>query len=1095
MIMKNSYHWLGILSFLAVFGMQDLRGQQTGSAVEFATLEFYGDEDAGSVEVEVIRTGDPDAEVTVDYRASAHIATAGVDFVPVSGTVSFAAGEESAMFSVEFLDDGEMEGSEPIILTLTNPSSPAVLGERAEALLYVQDNEHRGTIIDWSFENTIGPRDRVRDLALLPDGRIVAVGEFERTGSPIVDRIIVLQENGTRDSSFDMVNGIPDSTVLAVAVQEDGGILVGGYFTAVGSREHNGIARFAPDGSLDESFDAGAGMEGTDPRVYTIVVQEDGKILVGGVFTHFADEEHLNLVRLDSDGSPDPDFDIGSGFVSTDADFEYSWVSVILLDPEGRILVSGHFNEVDGIERAKVVRLQPDGSVDESFDPGGSATGPLASIEAMALQSDGRILIGGDFDNYDDIKINGIARIRSDGLLDDSFDPGTGARFFATTGGQAPGWVGGIHVFPDGEVLLIGFFDTIDEFGRPGIGRVHANGIIDGRFGPYSGTTYFDEQGYEEFFQITAMIPLEDGRVIVGATYRTPNGNLVRRINRLLWRNITDNTVEMDRLAVTVSEGIPVAEVLVIRRGESDSGFSVDYRTTDGSARAAADYVAGAGTLDFAALETEMIVEIPILDDALVEENESFTLALHNPSGEVIIGDPGSTGVTLVDSLRTGNPDPGFDAARFPVVGARPDDPPISDILIQDDGKVLVSGNFSRAGEHEVPGLARFLSDGILDDSYQPELDDADLGTIRFSPMVLTSADRALGGRENLRLLDREGRVDDSFRSTVTFVTALAMLDDGSVLVGSDSLDPSNGEEYSEVILLDAAGQVDSAFLSPFFNDPINVITPLRDGKILVGGWFSQMDGEPTPPVVRLHSDGTEDTTFDNGNFAVDSSVFSIVEDEEGRLLVGGQFPGVEGVQPRNIARINANGTVDDGFALSLGADLWVEDIALDAEGRILIGGGFNGVENLPRPGLARLLPDGSPDEDFSPDFTYLGRWRFVSRIVVGEDGGILVGGSFSRVNGLPYSGLVRLNGGSTWPEPGTDEPLNIRIDPVGTAPELAVRLTVDLTPGREWRIESSENLRQWQLLDEGTATGNTVVIEESAGEAVRFYRALLQGP
>src|SRR4051812_48864551 len=135
-----------------------------------------------------------------------------------------------------------------------------------------------------------------------PDGKILIGGDFTTlspNGGPTVTRnhIARLNSDGTLDTAFDPNVNSVSSTVLSIALQTDGKILVGGIFTSIGGQARNHIARLNSDGTLDAAFDPSA--TGTNSRVVKIVVQSDGKILAGGLFTGIGGQARNNLARLD----------------------------------------------------------------------------------------------------------------------------------------------------------------------------------------------------------------------------------------------------------------------------------------------------------------------------------------------------------------------------------------------------------------------------------------------------------------------------------------------------------------------------------------------------------------------------------------------------------------------------------------------------------------------------------------------------------------------------------------------------------------------------------------------------------------------------
>ena len=232
-----------------------------------------------------------------------------------------------------------------------------------------------------------GANGQVITMALQTDGKIVVGGNFTTLGggaSTRRDFIGRLNPDGTVDTSFNPGAG---AAVSALAIQADGKILVGGAFSTLGGGTRRYIGRLNTDGTLDTSFDPGAG-----GALAALAVQADGKILVGGSFltlggggTGTTPRNYIG--RLNPDGTLDTSFDPGAG----------SLVYAFALQADDRILVGGNFTYLGvggtGITtRSYIARLNSDGSVDDSFDPG--ASGP---VSALALQADGRILVGGNF--------------------------------------------------------------------------------------------------------------------------------------------------------------------------------------------------------------------------------------------------------------------------------------------------------------------------------------------------------------------------------------------------------------------------------------------------------------------------------------------------------------------------------------------------------------------------------------------------------------------------------------------------------------------------------------------------------------------------
>ena len=1091
-----------VLLILIGLGAGSFLGQAQDEGVtlgfDYDTFYEWEDEAEGGV-VEVRRTGDEDIEVSVDYAATEYIARADIDFVPQSGTLVFAPGETLKSFTVPFLDDGEPEGSEPVLLTLNNASGNAFLGELQSARLYIQDNENRGSLIDWTFRGASGPGDIIDDVVALPDGKTLVIGEFGAEGAPDFRRVVKFNADGTRDEAFSAEAVVTDSIVRVAKIQADGKILIGGDFTSIGGQTYGGIARLNADGTLDPDFNPGAGIEGAAPELYVIAVQPDGKILLGGAFDTYRGVASSKLVRINPDGSIDDSFDLGGGIAPEDPETEPSWISAILVQPDGKILVSGRFVTVDGEDRINIARLDADGSVDPTFQAGGGTVNPDSSVEAMARQADGKILVGGDFFEIEGVLRHGIARLDADGSLDVSFDPGEGVVREDADGNEYPGLVNRIFVDSEGKILLTGGFRTVDEFTRPGIGRLLSNGRIDPSFGPYWGTTYRDDAGYVEFRFVNAAAVRADGKIVVGAVFESNDGSVYWSLSRLLAQNSLAGSVEVSVMYSYVPESDETAEVAVIRRGPSDRPIEVDYAITGLTAADGLDFTGGTGRLEFAELQTESFVSIPLLADDLVEEDETFEVRLTGATTGVSLGDPPRGIVTLVDSLRSGNPDFSLTPVYMSVRNSSVALPPVSDFAIQEDGKVLVSGFFTFFGDGEEifdgPGLFRLEADGTLDETFDPQPVGDEI-VVEFTQIGVLPDGDLVGGRRLLRKLDDQGGIDDSFVVDTSFVNSLAPLPDGRLLVANFFTDPNSGEELNEVFRVQSDGDYDNDFLPLFINDWVMEITPLKDGDVVLGGWFRQVEDRPSGGIVRLNEDGTFDDDFDSGTGidGNDAVVLAVLEQPDGKLLLGGQFTSYDGIQAGNLVRLNPDGSYDKTFETGLGCNLFVSDMALQEDGKILLGGAFSEYNAVGRTGLARINPDGSLDETFSPELespTFV----LVSALEIQADGQIWIGGIFDRVNGIFRSGVTRLNGGSK----GVTEPpattLRLFLDPTDLLEDQIINLSFVSEIGREYVIEVSENLTDWEVWKTLTPNSERTAVDDqiTAARNQRFYRLSLR--
>lgn len=220
----------------------------------------------------------------------------------------------------------------------------------------------------------------------------------------------------TIDTSFNTTTGFVNTEdVQMMVLQPNGKLIVGGAFTSYKGGTYNRIIRLNSDGSVDTSFNTGSGF---NSRVYRncIALQSDGKVIVGGDFITYNGVSKSKIVRLNSDGSNDQNFSIGTGFNAE--------VMSIKLLSDGKILVAGTFTTYNGVTSNRIVRLNSNGTKDTTFNSGG--VGPNNSVSSIHVQSDGKILVGGIFTTYNGITANQLCRLNSDGTLDNTFSSGTG---------------------------------------------------------------------------------------------------------------------------------------------------------------------------------------------------------------------------------------------------------------------------------------------------------------------------------------------------------------------------------------------------------------------------------------------------------------------------------------------------------------------------------------------------------------------------------------------------------------------------------------------------------------------------------------------
>jgi uncharacterized delta-60 repeat protein len=459
-------------------------------------------------------------------------------------------------------------------------------------------------ILDPSFAIE-GPDSTVWAVALQTNGQVVIAGDFNSIDQSQFDtrnnifRLARLNATGVIDTNFNVGNG-PNNTVFAAAITTNGQILIGGNFIAYDGTPRGRIARINSNGSLDTAFNTGSGADGFVKR---IVLQADGRALITGAFSTINGTNRSAVARLLTSGALDPAFNpVLSGPLTVPPD--------VAVQPDGRILIAGSFTQVNGTNRSYLARLNADGTLDDTF------TTPTINdaVNRVGLLPDGRIVIAGLFTTVSGAARPGLALLHPNGLLDTSFatDGPPNPTSFETPAIQT------LEVQADGRILVAGNFDAIGSVSRVRLARLLTNGVVDADYGhPTAGPGSI----------VRSMAVLPDGRVVIGGDFTAVEGdNSRKRIARL---NPSPGTVQFATNAFSAAENAGVAQLTVTRTGGDLGAIDLAYTTSGGTASPGVDYDGAAGLLTLAAGQTNATISIPLLDDDLAESNETFTVRLY----------------------------------------------------------------------------------------------------------------------------------------------------------------------------------------------------------------------------------------------------------------------------------------------------------------------------------------------------------------------------------------------------------------------------------------------------------------------------------
>jgi uncharacterized delta-60 repeat protein len=377
-------------------------------------------------------------------------------------------------------------------------------------------------------------------------------------------------------------------------------------------------------------------------------------------------------------------------------------------------------------------------------------------------------------------------------------------------------------------------------------------------------------------------------------------------------------------------------------------------------------------------------------------------------------------------------------------------------------GKIVVGGGFTTLGGQTRNYIGRLSANGTLDSGFNPGANNWVLSlALQADEKILvggsfsTLAGQARVGSGRLSV---SGTLDSGFNPNVIWASYIGLSHtvqaDGKILMGGE-FNSLAGQPRSYLGRLNANTTLDGGF-NPGANQAPWSLAVQADGKILVIGKFTILGGQTRNYIGRLNENGTLDSGFNPG---ANDAVLSLAVQADGKILVGGLFTTLGGQTRNRIGRLNADGTLDSGFNPGANGEVWA--FGVQADGKVLVGGSFTTLGGQTRNRLARLNADGTLDSGFNP-----GANNWVGALALQADGKILVGGTFTTLGGQTRNYIGRLNNTGPATQSLAFDGSTITWLRGGTSPE-AWRTTFDLsTDGLIWTSLGAGTRRAggWQL-------------------------------
>jgi uncharacterized delta-60 repeat protein len=842
----------------------------------------------------------------------------------------------------------------------------------------------------------VNPLASVQAVALQPDGKLLLGGTFTSVNpvdSPAVTAINYIARinvDGSLDGTFDPG---PDQAVNAIAVQQDGSVVFGGYFeslrtsTSTSSITRKFIARVTYDGSLDQTM-----APDTVGSIYASVQLSNGQMVVGGSFQSINGVTQPNLARLNADGSLDTTFTPTVNGV----------VRSIAVGSNGQIVVGGGFTVIDGIARGFIARINSDGSLDGPFNPSANS-----QVNLVVPQSNGQYLISGYFTGLTPngatvlTSTGNFARINSDGTADITFVPN-----------PQGGSVFSIVFTSDGKMLVAGEFSGIAGFAKGYAAKLLMTGALDT-------TETFDPEPNGPVYALSIQ---SDGKVVIGGAFNAVIPQTSKAANpntNTTTTNQYGQTITLPAAGTSASVPIYINHMARINKdGTLDATFFPDPSATVQTLALQSDgsFVVGGSMTSFAQngnptgtlrnyigrVATDGTLDAGFNPDA----NGPVNLVSLLPSGLIVVAGSfttlqpnGASAPSDVYHIALLNPD-GSISSTFSLGAGAGTTGQVNVAALLPGEQMLVGGTFGPIIGSTQPYLFMLNPDGTPANGFNPAV-DGPVNAVAVGP----NGSSTPVASSYAAWLEPTAAIRYTFSgSSSGLVNAVVQQPtDQKVLVGGLFASFAGNSGYQNLVRINADGTVDKSF-NPGPNGQINAILIQPDGRILIGGAFTSIITAagvtvPISYLARLNIDGTVDTTFNPGPNAQVNSL--AIQPADNKIIVGGGFSAMEStssttlVQRNNIARINSDGTIDTNFNPDLNGIPFA--IVLLPNKQIIIGGGFSTITPnatgtaIMEEGLARLNSDGTVDTAFNP---YPNGSVFA--VALQPDGQVVVGGNFT---------------------------------------------------------------------------------------------------
>jgi uncharacterized delta-60 repeat protein len=665
----------------------------------------------------------------------------------------------------------------------------------------------------------------------VPDYMYVG-GNFTTYRQPIYNRIIRTDLSGSIDTTFNMGVG-PSSTVNCMVTQSDGKLLLGGSFSSYSGSSVGNIVRVNTNGTRDTTFIPGVGFTGA---VNDIKIQSDGKIIAVGAFTAYSGSTRNRIVRLNTNGTYDTTFNIGTGLNNT--------ANCVAIQSDGKILVGGAtITQYSGsLIGTGSLRINTDGTRDTTYSPGAGFLTNF-TVYSIDIQSDGKIVVGHGATTYSGSAVTRLTRLNDNGSVDTTFNPGT-----------INGSVYAVKIQPDQKILINGAFTSVSGSTRTNLARVLSNGQVD--------TSYVVGNGINSTSAgVLNVFSLDNsGNVYLGGTFTTYSGSTVNRFIKTTPSGAIDGTFISGSIAFN---------------GQSSAGFNSNVRAVLVSGSNI--YMGG----DYTTYQAPPINYLVKLDNTGSVDttfnvgagpNNTVTCMVTQSDGKLLIAGPSFTAYSGSSSTRIAriNTNGTRDATLISGTGLNGN---AFDLKIQSDGKIIAAGSFTAYSGSTNSGIVRINTNGTKDTTFNVGL--GSIGNIHQlalqsdGKIIAIGAFTSYSGSSNAGIvrINTDGTKDTTFNMgtgfNTTSVLAIGIQSTGKIIVGGN-FSIYSGSTNNYMVRINTDGTKDTTFNigTGFGANGVVALKVLADDSIIAYGSFTTYSGSASPRIIKLTPNGTKDTTF-----------------------------------------------------------------------------------------------------------------------------------------------------------------------------------------------------------------------------------------